>query len=83
MAAVMTSGEKATGATGLREDVMPSRLTTTLYDLMTTIQEVAGPDDEALVIATIMHLLRSGRLTWLRPNGGRWCNVHGAVVPTG
>jgi hypothetical protein len=43
---------------------MPSRLTTTLYDLITAIQAVVDPDDDALVVATVVHLLRSGRLTW-------------------
>jgi hypothetical protein len=43
----------------------PSCLTTTLYDLMAAIQAEVDPNDDALVVATVVHLLRSGRLTWL------------------
>ena len=43
-----------------------SRFTTTLYDLMTALQDVVGPDKDALVVATVGYLLRSGRLTWLK-----------------
>jgi len=43
----------------------PLHLTTTLYELIATIQEVGGTDDDALVVATVFTLLRFGRLTWL------------------
>src|SRR5262245_59925871 len=42
----------------------PSRVTTTLYDLIAALQERAGTDD-AQVVATMVHLLRSRRLTWV------------------
>src|SRR6266702_6305621 len=42
----------------------PSCLTTTLYDVIAAIQDGLSPDDDALVVATVVHLLRSGRLTW-------------------
>jgi hypothetical protein len=44
----------------------PSRLPITLADLITAIQDVVGPEDDGLVVATVRHLLRSGRLTGLR-----------------
>jgi hypothetical protein len=39
---------------------------TTLYDLMYALQDAAEPGDEDLVITAVLHLLRSGRLTFLR-----------------
>jgi hypothetical protein len=51
----------------------PSRLLITLYDLIAAIQDVVGPGDDQLVVATVRHLLRSGRLTALR-SGTRPCS---------
>jgi hypothetical protein len=42
----------------------PSHLTTTLYNLITALQDVVAPDDDTLVVAMVVHLLRSGRLLW-------------------
>ena len=56
------------GATMARDGVgaaRPPRLATTLYELLAVIQEVVGPEEDALIIATVRHLLESGRLTWL------------------
>ena len=39
-------------------------LTTTLYDLIAAIQEVVGPHDDALVVATTRHILHAGHATW-------------------
>ena len=44
----------------------PTALTTTLYDLIAALQDVVGPDEDTLVVATVMHLIRSQRLTWRR-----------------
>ena len=41
-------------------------LTTTLYDLTAALQDAAGPDEDTLVVAAVMHLMRSRRLTWRR-----------------
>jgi hypothetical protein len=49
----------------------PARLPLTLADLITAIQDVVGPEDDALVVATVRHLLGAGRLTGLR-SGTRW-----------
>lgn len=46
------------------ENDAPATITTTLYDLIATIQAVVGPDDDALVVATAWHVLYAGRVTW-------------------
>ena len=66
MAPVMERDELAQVGTGMQGEATPSCLTTTLYDLIAAIQDGLSPDDDALVVATVVHLLRSGRLTWLR-----------------
>jgi hypothetical protein len=48
----------------VREEATPARITTTLYELMATLQDAAGPDNDSLVVATMVRLLRSGRLTF-------------------
>lgn len=55
--AVTTIGRCRPGAARL------SRLSITLADLITAIQDVVGPEDDGLVVATVRHLLRSGRLS--------------------
>jgi hypothetical protein len=40
----------------------PSRLPLTLADLITAIQDVVGPEEDGLVVATVQHLLGAGRL---------------------
>ena len=40
-----------------------SATSTTLYDLMTAIQEAVSPDEDHLAIATIAYLFGSGRIT--------------------
>jgi hypothetical protein len=64
MAPVMKGAEVATGTTGMQPVETPSCLTTTLYDLMTEIQDVVGTTNDALVVTTVVQLVRSGRLTW-------------------
>jgi hypothetical protein len=64
MASMIDWSEKAHGGTGMHEAGTPSYLITTLYDVIAAVQDGLGPDDDALVMATVMHLLRSGRLTW-------------------
>jgi hypothetical protein len=46
------------------------RLTITLYALLAALQEVVGPEEDALVVATVQYLLQSGRLTWLGRHEG-------------
>jgi hypothetical protein len=63
MATVMERGNEAPGTTVGPAVATPARLTTTLYDLLAVVQDVVGPEDDALVVATMVHLLHSGRLT--------------------
>lgn len=65
MSAVMEPGEVTKAGTGMPVEAIPARLTTTLYDVIAAIQDVLSPDDSALVVATVVDLLRCGRLTWL------------------
>ena len=37
-------------------------VTTTLYDLIATIQDVVGPGNDRLVVATVVHMLAAGSL---------------------
>jgi hypothetical protein len=39
---------------------------TTLFDLMANMQETGEPEDSALIVPTIVHWLRSGRIQFLR-----------------
>jgi len=41
----------------------PASITTTLYDLIAAIQTMVRPEHDDLVVATIVHLLRTGQLT--------------------
>jgi hypothetical protein len=41
----------------------PLRRPLTLADLITAVQDVVGPEGDGLVVATVRHLLRSGRVT--------------------
>jgi hypothetical protein len=65
MSAVMEPGEVTKVGTGMPGEAIPSRLTTTLYDVVAAIQDVLSPDDSALVVATVVDRLRCGWLTWL------------------
>lgn len=47
------------------ENALPTRLRTTLYDLIEALQTMVPPEADAMVIATVVHLLRSGQITFL------------------
>jgi hypothetical protein len=49
--------------------VMPS-----LYDLIEALQDAAGPDGDALVVAAVMQMMASGRLTFPHRVGTSQCN---------
>ena len=40
-------------------------IVTTLYDLMAALQGTVEPGEEALVVPTVLYMLRAGRVTWL------------------
>ena len=54
------------GADVVVQKALPSRLTTTLYDLVAAVQAVMEPDEDELVVATVVHILRAGQITFLR-----------------
>ncbi len=51
--------------TALVEADVPATITTTLYDLIAAIRTAVVPDDDPLVIATVVHILRSRQITFL------------------
>ena len=51
--------------TALVEEDVPATITTTLYDLIAAIRTAVAPDDDPLVVATVVHILRSRRVTFL------------------
>jgi hypothetical protein len=68
MATMMARGTVTTMGRGRPGAAMRLHLSTTLYDLITGIQDIVGPEDDGLVVATVRHLLGSGRLTGLGPD---------------
>src|SRR3989442_13312371 len=76
MAHVMESREGTIVATDGLVAARRPRLITTFYELFTALHAVVGPEGDALVVATVQHLLQSGRLTWY----GEACG-HGARRP--
>ena len=45
-------------------DEAPTRVTTTLYDVIAALQSVVEPEEDAVVVAIVAAWLRSGRLRW-------------------
>ena len=52
-----------------QDDTSSGTITTTLYDLMDAMQDDITPSEEDLVVASVVHLLRSGRITFLGSDG--------------
>jgi hypothetical protein len=67
MKTVMMPSKVEGGGMGAQAAMMPTCLATTLYDLIAAIQDVVGPEDDVLVVATVVHLLRSRQLTRMGP----------------
>jgi hypothetical protein len=72
MAPVRKGAEVATNISGRQQGGSPARLTTTLYDLITVLQEVVGTTNDALVVTTVAQLMRAGRLTWCGKTSAPW-----------
>ncbi len=49
-------------------------ITTSLYKLTETVQTVIGSENDELVVATVMYVLRSGHATFLKSLGASHCN---------
>jgi hypothetical protein len=65
MVTVMDPGTLTPMSRGRPGAARPSCRSLTLSALITAIQHVLGPEDDGLVVATVWHLLRAGRLTGL------------------
>jgi hypothetical protein len=64
MFTVIDPVEAESVATAALEDTTPTTIITTLYDLMDAIQTAADTDDNTAVVATVLHVLRSGCAKW-------------------
>ena len=73
MSHMMASREGATVATDGVGVERPPRLATTLYELLAALQDVVGPEADALLGATVRPLRQSARLTWLGEARERRC----------
>jgi hypothetical protein len=60
---IMTPRHGQRGPVSQSATVRPGKVQTTLYDVMAALQSVTEPTEDAVVIAVMMHWLRSGRLT--------------------
>lgn len=49
-------------------------ITTSLYALVEALQNEVGPENDDLVVATVMHLLRSHSIKFLRDPEVSHCN---------
>jgi hypothetical protein len=47
---------------------------TSLYELVEAVQTTIGSENDELVVATVMSVLRSGRATFLKSMGVSHCN---------
>ena len=47
---------------------------TNLYELVEAVQNQVGPENDELVVATVMYLLRAGRATFRYNLGASHCN---------
>jgi len=66
MGTVMEAVEGEGMASPGRKEETSSCITTTLEELLAALQDMMGPENDAQVVATVTHLLRSGRLTFPR-----------------
>ena len=55
-------GSVATIETSGGEATAPATITTTLYDLIAALQEVVEPGEDRLVVATVVSMMRAGRI---------------------
>jgi len=49
-------------------------ITTSLYELIETVQREIGSENDELVVATVMYVLRSGRAKFLNSMETNHCN---------
>jgi hypothetical protein len=65
MASVKNSYDMQMTEPGLRATAGLTRLSTTLSDMIAVLQTVVEPDQDNLVVAVVVHWLRSGRLAFI------------------
>lgn len=58
----------------LRHTQPTATVITSLYALVEAVQNEVGPDNDELIVATVMHLLRAGHATALRSPRTSHCN---------
>ena len=51
-----------------------STITTSLYELMEALQNAVGPENDALVVATVVYLLRSQSIRFFHDTEASHCN---------
>lgn len=51
------------------EPAEPTRIETTLFDVIAALQDAAAPDDDAAVIAAVANLTQTGRIRFRIPAG--------------
>jgi hypothetical protein len=49
----------------------PTRIETTLFDLVVALQDAADPGDDAAVSAAVARLMQTGRIRFHMPSGRR------------
>jgi hypothetical protein len=49
-------------------------ITTNLFELIEAVQNQVEPENDALVVATVMYILRARRATFLYNTGTNHCN---------
>ena len=49
-------------------------VTTNLYELIEAVQNQVGAENDELVVATVLYLLRTGHATFLYNTGASHCN---------
>jgi len=80
--------ERGSADTGCMEGAPPTTIMTTFYDLIVAIHAVVEPDAVDFAVPVIMHLLESGRITFLgdvEELTGEVlgdCGVHNIIPPT-
>lgn len=73
MLTMTAHSETQTPSPVVSERAASTKRTTTLYDLIAAVQDMVSPDqDDAIVVATVAALLRTGAVTWSEPLPRIW-----------
>ena len=58
----------------LKTTQQSTTITTNLYELIEAVQSQVEPENDELVVATVMYILRTRRATFLHNTGVSHCN---------